>query len=194
MLSKLLKYDLRKNMRWMWVLFVCTIVVAATTRLFGHLGQTLAFFKILNIFFDSVFYALVANTIIQPFLRNFLNFSKSLYKDESYLTHTLPVSKNQIINSKFLTALIEIVLGFVCLVAALMIRFASAEMFAGLKMVLSTLSFGEFSLAFVITIVVVLVVVEFLMFNSIVCFSIVEGYKSNEKKVLKSFLFKLIIN
>ena len=102
MLSKLLKNDLKKNMRWMWILFVSEILVSLLARGCSELGANIAFFKVLSIFLDTVFYALIANCIIHPFLRSFLNFTKSIYGDESYLTHTLPVTKNQIINSKFL--------------------------------------------------------------------------------------------
>ena len=99
--GNLLSKDLKKNMRWLWVLFLATFVVAGVSRGCKELGQTIVFFKILGIFFESVFYTLAVNVILQPFLRNFLNFSKSLYGDESYLTHTLPVTKSQLINSKF---------------------------------------------------------------------------------------------
>jgi len=101
MFAKLLKNDLKKNMRWLWILFVTTIAVAGVNRGCKELAENIAVFKIFAIIFDSVFYALLVNVILHPFLRNFMNFSKSLYGDESYLTHTLPVTKNQIINSKF---------------------------------------------------------------------------------------------
>jgi hypothetical protein len=188
MLSKLLKYDLRKNMRWLWILFVGTIVVAALTRGLKELGQNMMFFKVLGIFFDSVFYSLLVNVILQPFLRNFLNFSKSLYNDESYLTHTLPVTKNQIINSKCLTALIEIVLGFITLVVSLFIMFASPTFFDTLKLLLSTIVSGEFSVVLLLILFVILVMIEFLMFISIIYFSIILAYKSKEKRVLRTFL------
>ena len=194
MLSKLLKNDLRKNMRWLWILFVGTIVVAGITRGCKEIGQKLAFFNILGIFFDTVFYSLLINTLIQPFLRNFINFSKSLYGDESYLTHTLPVTKNQIINSKFLTAIIEMFLGFVSVVISLLIMFASPIMWTNLEFILSSLIVGEFSVFVIITIFVLLVIVEFLMFNSIIYFSIVMGYKAREKKVLRSFLYTALMS
>ena len=73
MLSKLLKKDLKRNMRWMWILFVSTIGFAILGRLVKELGDNIMFFKILGIFFDSVFYSLAVNLILQPFLRNFLN-------------------------------------------------------------------------------------------------------------------------
>ncbi|MBQ3047676.1 MAG: hypothetical protein IJD48_01520 [Clostridia bacterium] len=188
MLGKLLKYDLKKNMRWLWILFASTILVAAITRGCKELAQEIMFFNILSIFFDSVFYALVINSIVQPFLRSFLNFSKSLYGDESYLIHTLPVTKNQIITSKFLTSLIEMLLGFASIVVSLLIMFASPTFFSTLKLLISTVVVGEFSLFCILLLFIILVIVEFLMFISIICFSIVLANKTKEKRFLKAFL------
>ena len=46
MLGKLLKYDLKRNMRWLWILFVCTILFAGITRGINELGKNIMFFKI----------------------------------------------------------------------------------------------------------------------------------------------------
>ena len=194
MLIKLLKNDLKKNMRWLWILFVSAIVIAGLTRGCKELGHNLSFFKVLSIFFDAIFYSLLVNVLIQPFLRSFLNFTKSMYGDESYLTHTLPVTKNQIITSKFLTAVIEMILGFVSVISSILIVFASPTFFTTLKLLLSTLIVGEFSVASVIILFVLLVIVEFLMFISIIYFSIVKAYQSKEKRVLKSFLYTALIS
>ncbi len=194
MLSKLLKNDLKKNMRWMWILFVTTIMVACVTRGCKELGENMVFFKILGIFFDSVFYALAVNVILHPFLRNFLNFSKSMYGDESYLTHTLPVTKSQLVNSKFLTAIIEIVLGFATLVVSLLIMFYSSSFFETLRLLISTVVLGKVSLFGIITLFIVLVVVEFLMFIAIIYFSMVVAYRTKEKRVLKTFLITALMS
>ena len=192
MFCKLLKKDLKKDLSWMWILFVSTIAVAGISRVCSELGDNILFFKILSIFFDSVFYSLLVNIILQPFLRSFLNFSKSFYGDESYLTHTLPVTKNQLFNSKFLTAVIEIVLGFLTLVASLLTRYASLTMFKTIKLLLSTMIIGNFSVYLVLVLFVILVIVEFLMFISIIFFSIVVAYRSKEKRVLRTFFLTAI--
>ena len=189
MLGKLLKYDLRKNMRWMWILFVATLALAGVSRGVGELGKNSTFFKVLKIFLDTVTYAMVANCIIQPFIRSFMNFTKSLYGDESYLTHTLPVTKSKIITSKYLTALIETVLGYVCAVCSLLILFVTPTFFDTIKMMLSMIIVGDFSIGLMIVLLLSEVLVEFLMFLSIIFFSIILGYRFNEKKALKSFLF-----
>lgn len=189
MFSKLLKYDLKKNMRWLWILFLSTLVVAGVARGCKELSETVGFFVVLRIIFESLAYTLIANVIIQPFLRSFLNFSKSLYSDESYLTHTLPVTKSQVINSKFLTALIELVLAFLTVVVSLLIMFAGPGAVDFIKLLVSTLISGEVSIFLVLTLFVVLVIIEFYMFISIIFLSIVIAYRSREKRVLKSFLY-----
>lgn len=193
MLGKLLKYDLKKNMRWMWLLFVLTIVVAGLTRGCKELGNFYVFFYILGICFDSVFYALLANVIIQPVLRGILNFSKSLYGDESYLLHTLPVSKNQIINSKFLTTIIEMVLGFASAIISLLIRFVSPTFLPTIEFLLSTIVVGEIQASLFIVLFIILVLVEFLLFISITYFSIIVANRSKEKRVLKTFLITALM-
>ena len=188
MLSKLVKNDLKKNMRLLLILYVATIVVAGITRGCKELGENIAFFRIMGIFFESVFYSLAANVVIQPFLRNFLNFQRSFYSDESYLTHTLPVSKNQLITSKYLTTLIELVSAFACVVLSILIVYASPAFELTIKMLLSTIITGSISVGLVVTLFVVLVIVEFFMFISIICFSIVVAYRAMDHKILRAFL------
>ena len=188
MLSKLIKNDLKKNMRLLLILYVATIVVAGITRGCKELGENIAFFRIMGIFFESVFYSLAANVVIQPFLRNFLNFQRSFYSDESYLTHTLPVSKNQLITSKYLTTLIEFVSAFACVVLSILIVYASPAFELTIKMLLSTIITGSISVGLVVTLFVVLVIVEFFMFISIICFAIVVAYRARDHKILRTFL------
>lgn len=188
MLSKLLKKDLKKNMSWMWILFVSTIGLAGLTRGCRELGNSVAFFKIVTIVIEGIFYGLAVNSIIQPFLRNFLNFYKSFYSDESYLTHTLPVTKNQLIDSKYLTSLIEMLAGFATIILSILIMYARPGFTNFLKLFISTAITGNFSLLLVIFLFIVLVIIEFLMFLSIIDFSIVVAYKSKDKRILKTFL------
>ena len=194
MLNKLLKKDLSKNSRLLLILFVALISVSLITRGCKALGENLMFFKILSIFFDSVFYSLAVNVILQPFLRNFLNFTRSLYSDESYLTHTLPVTKNQLVNSKFITALVEVCAGFVCLVVSILIMYYTPTFFDKIGLLLSTIIIGKVSVVLVLALFVTLVIVEFLMFLSIIFFSIVIAYRNKEKRILKTFLITAIMS
>ena len=187
MLSKLLKNDLKKNMRWMWILFISTIALAGLTRGINELGKNIAFFKMAGVFLEGVFYGLAINAIIQPFLRNFLNFHKSFYSDESYLTHTLPVTKNQLINSKYLTATIEMLAGFAILVVSILIMYAGPNLKNILTLLFSSIVTEPVSLTLSLILFVILVIVEFMMFISIIDFSIVIAFKSRDRRILKTF-------
>ena len=188
MLSKLLKNDLKKNMRWMWILFISTIALAGITRGINELGKNIAFFKMAGVFLEGVFYGLAINAIIQPFLRNFLNFHKSFYSDESYLTHTLPVTKNQLINSKYLTATIEMLAGFATLVVSILIMYAGPNLKSILTLLFSSIVTEPISLTLSLILFVILVIVEFMMFISVIDFSIVIAFKSRDRRILKTFL------
>ena len=191
MLSKLLKNDLKKNMRWMWILFVSTIGVAIITRGTKELGENIGFFKLVYVFFEGVFYGLAANLIIQPFLRNFLNFYRSFYSDEAYLTHTLPVTKNQLINSKYLTAAIELLAGFATLIVSILVIYAGPGFIKSIELLISMLITGKCSVLLVVVLIVILVIVEFLMFISIIDFSIVIAFRQKERRILKAFLISI---
>jgi hypothetical protein len=71
---------------------------------------------------------------------------------------------------------------------AILIRFATPTMFKTLKLLLSTMITGNFSIYLVLSLFIALVIVEFLMFISIILFSVVIAYRSKEKKALKAFL------
>ena len=191
MLSKLLKNDLKKNMRWMWILFISTIVLSGITRALTELGKNFAFFRVATTFFEGLFYGLAVNLIIQPFLRNFLNFHKSFYSDESYLTHTLPVTKNQLINSKYLTAIIEIITGFASLIVSILIMYVGPNFMNTLRLMFSSIVTEKVSISLSLTLLITLVIVEFLMFISIIDFSIVLGFKSRDRRILKTFLITI---
>ena len=145
------------------------------------------------IVFDSIFYSLAVNVILQPFLRNFLNFTKSFYSDNSYLTHTLPVTKNQLINSKYITAITEIVLSFACLFISILIMYASPSLDDMLMMLLSTTVSGYVSLWLAVGLIFTLIIIEFLMYISIIFYSIVVSYRAREKRVLKTFLTTVLM-
>ena len=53
MLNKLLKNDLKKNMRLLWILFIATIAIAVITRSCKEIGKTIAFFQVVGIFFRN---------------------------------------------------------------------------------------------------------------------------------------------
>ena len=61
-------------------------------------------------------------------------------------------------------------------------------------MLISTIVVGKFSLGLSITLIVFLIIVEFLMYLSIIYFSIVVAYKQKERRAFKAFLITMAMS
>ena len=125
MLNKLLKHDLKRNFSWLWILSVVTIGAAGISRLFMELGSGSHFVAILGGMFMGITTGLIVNVIIQPFLRYFITFQKDFYGDESYLTHTLPVTKNELIYSRYISSTIQTVFAVLVSILSLFVLYWS---------------------------------------------------------------------
>ena len=126
MLNKLLKYDLKYMIKNMGVFYILAIFFAITTRLLSLPEKTIMMDILVKISSGCVI-AMIANIIINSMMRSWIRFRDSLYKDESYLTHTLPVTKNNLYNSKFLQTLIFFFVGFAMVLLTLFIAYYSKD-------------------------------------------------------------------
>ena len=105
MLNKLLKYDLKYMIKNMSVFYILAIFFSITTRILFSLNQTFIVNLIGQISVGCMF-SMLGNILINVMMRSWVRFRDSVYKDEAYLTHTLPVTKDDIYNSKFIQTLI----------------------------------------------------------------------------------------
>ncbi len=134
MLGKLLKYDLKYVFRYWWVLALtsigaafmgcCCIALLSIEELRVIVDEVpfLGFFAICGIMF-SIFAICAFILVTEIFL--FIRFYKHLFSDEGYLTFTLPVKRQTILNSKLLMALISQVCTVILAVVEIAFMFAS---------------------------------------------------------------------
>ena len=192
MLRKLLKYDLNYMIRNMSVFYILIIFFSILTRIFFSLEQTIII-GILSQISVGFLFAFVANILINTIMRSWVRFSNSIYKDEAYLTHTLPVTKNDIYNSKFIQTLIFFVIGFVIILVSLFITYYTKDRWFALKGLISNIINGlEINtLTFVIAIIGILFVE---IFNAIQCgfLGIILGNRRNNNKLLFSVIFGIL--
>ena len=93
MLNKLLKYDLKYMIKNMSIFYILTIFFSITTRILFNINQSIIINIIGQISVGCMF-SMMVNTLINTVMRSWTRFRDSLYKDEAYLTHTLPFTKN----------------------------------------------------------------------------------------------------
>ena len=193
MLNKLLKYDLKYMIKNMTVFYVLSIFFAITTRILFDMNQSIIINIIGQISVGCMF-AMITNILINTMMRSWVRFRDSLYKDESYLTHTLPVTKNEIYNSKFIQTLIFFFIGFFVILISLFIAYYSKENWLLLTNYIEIITTGlNMSTSFFVIMIITLIFLE--VFNGIQCgfYGMILGHRKNNGKLGYSILFGFII-
>ena len=192
MLNKLLKYDLKYMIKNMSVFYILAVFFAILTRILFSLNQSVIV-NIISQISVGCMYAMVANILINTMMRSWIRFRDSIYKDESYLTHTLPVTKNNIYNSKFIQTLVFFIFGFIVILLSLFIAYYTKERWLMLKGLINSITTGlNFNTTLFVISFMTVVFLEF--FNAIQCgfFGIILGYRRNNNKLGFSVLFGFI--
>ncbi len=192
MLIKLLKYDLKYMIKNMAVFYILSIFFAITTRILFNIDQSVIISIIGQISVGCMF-AMIANILINTMMRSWVRFRDSIYKDEAYLTHTLPVTKNDIYNSKFIQTLIFFFAGFIVILLSLFIAYYSKENWIAITNFIKTITTGlNMSTSFFVTMAIIVIFLE--IFNAIQCgfFGIILGHKRNNAKIGYSVLLGFI--
>ena len=192
MLIKLLKYDLKYMIKNMAIFYILAIFFSITTRILFNIDQSVIVNIIGQISVGCMF-AMICNILINTMMRSWIRFRDSLYKDESYLTHTLPVTKNELYNSKFIQTFIFFFVGFVVILLSLFIAYYSKDNWTAIANYIKTITTGlNMSTSFFIIMAIIVIFLE--VFNAIQCgfFGIILGYKRNNSKIGFSVLFGFI--
>ena len=196
MLVKLLKYDLKYMIKNMIVFYLLSFFFAITTRILFHIEQSVIVTVLRNISIGFLI-SMAANILINTMMRSWIRFRDSLYKDESYLTHTLPVTKNDLYLSKFILTFLFFFLGFIVILLCLFLAFYSKENWMLISKFVKNITIGlNMSTIFFVTMFILVVFLEF--FNAIQCgfYGIILGHRKNNGKigysVFYGFLFYLI--
>lgn len=188
MVKKLLKYDLKYIYKALIVLYALSIIFSFLTRILWMCeGSAILHFMgyISNIIMISCLFSVVINNLMKVWTR----FVTNIYKDESYLTHTLPVSKKAIYASKFISALISMASSILVIIIAVAIAYYSKENLTLLKEALERLATAYDST--VIGIFLVVFAIFFLEMMAIVLAGftgILISHRSNEAKMVKSIV------
>lgn len=188
MLGKLLKYDLKWCFKPLIVFYILAIIFSIITRMIESVDQTLILL-IMDKICSGVVIAMLINILINCLMRNWVRFERNIYKDESYLTHTLPVSKNKIYLSKILTAIITLFISFIVIAICLAIVGLNDVTWYSLKLSLeqSAIFLNSNPLSLIIVLIIT-IFFEFLFMILSGILGIIIGHRSNNMKIVKSIL------
>lgn len=192
MLRKLLKYDLKNMNRFLSIFYILSIFFAITTRILFSLEQTVVINVIGQISLGCMF-SMMASSLINTMMRNWVRFKETIYGDESYLTHTLPVTKNNIYQSKFILAFINLLTTFIIIIIGIFIAYYTEDRWIMIKDAVNSIS-GNMNISTLLFVIVILLVLFLELFNGIQSgfLGIINGYKKSNNKLGFSVLFGFI--
>lgn len=118
MLKKLMKYDFV----WIGKILIyhtaILLVVTVLGRLVSPLSPRSMFWSVMDGVFLSLMISAAFSLLFTAFIRSAARYINNTYKDESYLTHTLPVTRGQQYTAKVCASVAILLLSLaVCLIA-----------------------------------------------------------------------------
>ena len=189
MIKKLLKYDLKKMTNILLYIYAIAIGLAGVTRLI-FIGKNIHAVLILGHVFQGLLYSAIASILVNTFVQIIRVFTVNFYKDESYLTHTLPVSKNKLLLSKYLSSLITIFLSVLVCFVSLFIMFYSKSFMVSLKSFIKvTVSNFNMSVSLFLFLMVLIIFSQICAIMSMAFCAIVKANGYNEKRILKGLIW-----
>lgn len=193
MLGKLLKYDIKGIMKTLVIFYILSGFFAILTRIFFSIDNSLAM-NIVGEVCQGAMISMTISIVINTLMRSWVGFKNNLYGDESYLTHTLPVTKMAIYISKILCAVITLCTGIVVIVADLFIAYYSEGKLEAIKnMILPIAQNFEVSASLMIFLFILVIFVQ--ISNILQCgfTGIILGHRMNNAKIGFSVLFGFIV-
>ena len=101
MLAKLLKYDVKRNVKVLGLYILLTVAVAVLMRIVSM--QDGSFFSVIQSVLMIVLSVLLFGLVLIPILLAWAYLIRYMFQDEGYLTNTLPVKTSTIFTSTWLT-------------------------------------------------------------------------------------------
>lgn len=192
MLVKLLKYDLKWIYKLVIIFYILALVFSLMGRALASIENSLIFNLVSQICFGFAA-GMMISSLINNLMRLWARFRRNIYKDEAYLTHTLPVKKSTIYLSKFLAAIITIFTTTAVILICLAICYYSNESIDMIKSMLEIAATAYNSEVVWILIAMFLVVFLEMSFAVIAGYlAIIMGYKSNNSKLTKAVVYGFI--
>ena len=192
MLKKLLKYDLK----WMLKVVVIYLALGCGLAVIGKLIELLpnsTFFTIIEGICKGAATSLLITAIVNGVIRSWVRIVNNVYKDEGYITNTLPIKTELHLVSKVISSLIVIIVSTIVLFAMLALMYLNKDNIDLLVESLNTISeLSNTSSIIFILLIAALLLLEILFIVIIGFFGIVYGHSFNNAKLAKSFLIALI--
>lgn len=190
MLGKVLKYDLKALCRYLIPLYAVLFGLGIMIRLLGFFDNV----SIIAIICGLMIVALVVLSCLSFVLNGIFSvkyYLENLFKDEGYLTHTLPVKKGTLLFSKVLASLVTFSMTALVLIISLIVAFYQKGLFVEVVKVLNLSIYGMSVYEFLLF-MIVYGVIGYIVTILMVYAAIAIGYSRSSNKLVSSVVWGLI--
>lgn len=189
MLKNLLKYDLKYNFKVLNIFYILSIIFAIFTRIFLNIENSFIM-NIIGKICSGVTISMIFNILINNLMRLWVRFKNNFYKDESYLTHTLPINKSTLYLSKILSSIITLFVSVLVIGITLFIAYYSKENMDILKsLILPVLKLYDSTFTIFLLVLLFILFLEFLNAVQMGYTGIILGHIMNNNKTLYSVIY-----
>ena len=190
MLGKVLKYDLKALCRYLIPLYAVLFGLGIMIRLLGFFDNV----SIIAIICGLMIVALVVLSCLSFVLNGIFSvkyYLENLFKDEGYLTHTLPVKKGTLLFSKVLVSLVTFSMTALVLIISLIVAFYQKGLFVDVVKVLNLSIYGMTVYEFLLF-MIVYGIIGYVATILMVYAAIAIGYSRSSNKLVSSVVWGLI--
>lgn len=193
MLGKLLKYDLKWVYKVVVVFYILSLIFSCIGRGLSYIPNSVIF-SVVSQITKGIAISMMISSLINCLMRLWARFIKNVYKDESYLTHTLPVKRGYIYLSKFLSALISIFTTVIVIIGCLFVCYYSQENIEMIKKILEiTASTYNLTVIGLLILISVVISMQIILVTLLGYVGIILGYKSNKNKMVKTLVISFAL-
>ncbi len=194
MLKKLLKYEIKNTIKFLVIFYSIAVIFAVITRILFAFEDSSFMVYFFGQFCQGITISMMCSALFNNIIRLWVRFRQNFYGDESYLTHTLPVTKGTLYAAKFINSIVSLLITMVVSGICLFIMYYANHIGESIKSFVFPAAdlYGTST----ITLILVFILLLFLQFfNILQCgyTGIVLGHKANSKKIGLSVLFSGII-
>ena len=194
MLGKVMKYDIKYLNKLILPYYLILFGLGAIVRVLGMIGKHNSIVKITSSLVSGIFYIAIAMVLVYTLVILLKRFYDNTYKDEGYLTHTLPVKRGYFLDSKAIVSIIYVVLGMASMVGSWMLGKYSPE---GIDFIKGLLNEVEKGLGYegwkIIAYLIVIILVTFYSYLFMIMAGMSIGQTFQDKRVLWSVVFSVVL-
>ena len=195
MINKILKYDLKSLYKVLIPDYIILIIIAILTKVFGILKDTTSIFSIPYSMILFLFIIALIVAFVHTFFVAIIRFYKNMLRDESYLTHTLPVEKKSLVISKLISSFITMLTSIVVLISSVLIAFYSkgivSNLISGLNEFVKLSGVTDLNMFY--TYMIMAILIGYLSYITVFYLALVLGHSKDSNKMKYSFVYGIII-